>query len=125
MGERGWWFVGVVTMLAAVGMLFADMKATYFMSVAALGLVICAIAQTVEVRRTGMTADAVSHFAETIVVGAIVVGFFFNDVGWVLLACVAVGIVALFVSFGAQIWEKVGETKALWRRYKRWQSEKK
>lgn len=125
MSTRRWWLAGVVTMAAAVVMLFADMKPTLFMTVAAVGLAICAVAQAIEVRQTGITADAVDHFAQTTVVGAIVTGFFFQTAGTVLLVCFAVGIIALFVSFGAQIWEKVGETKVVWQRYQDWRKPRK
>lgn len=117
---RQLWLLGTITLLMALGLALLDARTAICMAVGAVGLSIMLVAQILEVRSDGLTADAIEHFAQTVFLAAFIVGFFFNDIDWVLLLCFVCGFIALIISFGAHIAHLSGETKALWRRWKAW-----
>lgn len=106
-------------LVAAMGMLFLELPPALCVTLGAIGIGVCFIAQSLELRETGLTADAVDHYAQTIGLSCFIVGYFFFETFWVLLACIIVGLCAVLVSFGAQIAGKWAESKDLWRRFKR------
>jgi len=89
------------------------------MSVAAAGLIILLLTQSLEVRRIGLTAEIVQYLAGTLMLGCATIGFFFQHIDWVLLSCFAFGFLFLLISFGAQICAKWIETEKLWARYQK------
>ncbi len=115
---RVFWWVGTALLAAAVGLLFLEQPAALCVSLLVAGLIVSFVAQTLELCETGWTADAVDHYAQTVALGAFATAFFFHHILWVLVACLVCGLLAVFISFGAQSVGHWGETKELLQRWK-------
>lgn len=115
---RVFWWVGTALLAAAVGLLFLEQPAALCVSLLVVGLIVCFVAQTLELTETGWTVDAVDHYAQTVALGAFATAFFFHQILWVLVACIVCGLLAVCISFGAQSVGQWGETKELLQRWK-------
>lgn len=113
------WWSGFACLVGAIAGVFLDLPTAPIVSLGGVGLILGMISLVIEIRREGFTADPATFLFSSLALLCGVLGYFFHHIDAVWISAIGGFLVFFFCTLGAQVWGQWGDTKDLWRRWKK------